>query len=266
MRGILFDLDGVLYNSEEPVEGAAEAVGWVQANGIPHLFVTNTTSRGRAALVDKLGRFGIRTDRSRILTPCIAAAEWLITRNNGATALFVDQRAQGEFEGVPLLPEDRESGARYVVIGDLGDAWDFRTLNRAFRILHSNPDAVLIALGMTRFYQAQDGLRLDVAPFIVALEHAACRKALVFGKPAAPFFKAAVKKLRLPPHEVVMIGDSIETDIGGAHGSGLKGLLVRTGKFRPSDLEGNVRPDIVLDSIRDLPAWWKKNFLKDEAD
>jgi len=260
MRAILFDLDGVLYNSEEPIEGAAEAVDWVQARGIPHLFVTNTTSRGRAALVEKLGRFGIRSDQGQILTPCFAAAEWLRARKDGGTALFVDPRARGEFEGVPCLSEESEAGARYVVIGDLAYAWDFRTLNRAFLLLHSNPETVLIALGMTRFYQAEDGLRLDVAPFIAALECAAGKKALVFGKPATPFFDTAVGMLNMPGREIVMIGDSIETDIAGAQASGLQGLLVRTGKFRTSDLEGAVQPDAVLDSIRDLPEWWEKRL------
>jgi HAD superfamily hydrolase (TIGR01458 family) len=263
MRGILFDLDGVLYNSEEPIEGAAQAVAWVQAKGIPHLFVTNTTSRGCAAIVEKLRRFEIHSDQSRIITPCIAAAEWLRVRKDGMTALFVDPRARGEFEGVPCLPEESETGARYVVIGDMGDAWDFRTLNRAFRILHSDSETALIALGMTRFYQAQDGLRLDVAPFITALEHAAGKKAVVFGKPAVPFFKAAVAKLRLPEHEIVMIGDSIETDVAGAQESGLQGVLVRTGKFRQSDLEGDVHPDAVLNSIGDLPDWLEQHVAAD---
>ena len=260
MRGILFDLDGVLYNSEEPIEGGAQAVAWVQARGIPHLFVTNTTSRGCAAIVEKLGRFGIHTDQGRILTPCIAAAGWLRSRRDGMTALFVDQRARKEFEGVPCLPEESETGARYVVIGDMGDAWDFRTLNRAFRILHSDSETELIALGMTRFYQAQDGLRLDVAPFIAALEHAAGKRAIVFGKPAVPFFNAAIARLCLPAREIAMIGDSIETDVAGAQESGLHGILVRTGKFRQSDLEADIRPDAVLDSIRDLPAWWEKRL------
>lgn len=257
MRGVLFDLDGVLYNSEEPIEGAAEAVGWVQARGIPHLFVTNTTSRGRSALVEKLGRFGIRAGPERILTPCIAAAEFLKTRGDGQTALFVDRRAAGEFEGVSCVTDASETGARYVVIGDLGDGWDFGTLNRAFRALHSSPETVLIALGMTRFYQAKDGLRLDVAPFIAALEHATGKKALVFGKPAAPFFEAAVENLSIPASEIAMIGDSIETDVAGAQASGLRGVLVRTGKFRESDLLGKVRPDALLNSIRDLPEWWR---------
>ena len=123
---------------------------------------------------------------------------------------------------------------------------------------------MLIALGMTRFYQAQDGLRLDVAPFIAALEHAAGKQALVFGKPAAPFFSAAVEKLHMAPHEIAMIGDSIETDVAGAQASGLRTVLVRTGKFRQEDLEGKVRPDAVLDSIRDVPAWWTKCLTADK--
>jgi HAD superfamily hydrolase (TIGR01458 family) len=256
MEAILFDLDGVLYNSETPIKGASDSVSWVQAKSIPHLFVTNTTSRGRAALVEKLARFGIRTDLSRILTPCIAAAEWIHQKGGGKTALFVAPKALVEFEKLDRVPDESESGARYVVIGDLGDRWDFRTINRAFRLLHSNPDAVLIALGMTRFWRASDGIRLDVAPFVAALERATGRRALVMGKPANPFFQNAVGRLGLPAQEIVMFGDDIETDIAGAQKAGLKGVLLRTGKFRAADLDGNVKPDAVLDSIADIPNWW----------
>jgi hypothetical protein len=82
-----------------------------------------------------------------------------------------------EFADLPLLSEDAERGATYIVIGDLGDLWDYRTLNRAFRLLHYNPEAKLIALGMTRFWMAPDGVSLDVAPFVAALEHACFRQA-----------------------------------------------------------------------------------------
>jgi phospholysine phosphohistidine inorganic pyrophosphate phosphatase len=264
MRGILFDLDGVLYNSEEPIDGAAEAVNWARVHGIPHLFVTNTTSRGRTALAEKLKRFGIRADCSQILTPCRAAAEWLRARHNAMTALFVNPGARAEFEGIACMPEESETEAHYIVIGDLGDAWDFRTLNRAFRLLHSSPEAVLVALGMTRFWRAHDGVRLDVGPFVAALECATGRKALVFGKPAEPFFHAAVEQLSMPACEIVMFGDDIETDIAGAQRAGLKGVLLRTGKFRQSDVEGAITPDGVLNSIRDLPNWWTQATNKKE--
>jgi phospholysine phosphohistidine inorganic pyrophosphate phosphatase len=255
-KAILFDMDGVLYTSEEPIAGAAETLEWVHAQVIPHLFVTNTTSRGRGALVEKLARLGILATDTEILTPSVAPAEWLRAHEEGAVALFVRPSARGEFEGSECLSEQAEGGARYVVIGDLEDAWDFRTLNRAFRLLHSNPDATLIALGMTRFWQTSDGVSLDVAPFVAALEHAIGRKAVVFGKPAEAFFGAAVEKLQIPAAEILMIGDDIETDIAGAQRAGLKGALVKTGKFRPGDLERGVEPDVVLESVASLPDWW----------
>jgi len=259
MRALLFDMDGVLYNSEEPIAGARETLAWVLSTKIPHLFVTNTTSRGRDALAAKLARFGIPASPSEIMTPCEAAADWLRSEEAASVALFLRPAARPAFEGLDLLPEDAESGADYVVIGDLASAWDFATLNRAFRLLHANPEATLIALGMTRYWKAADGISLDVAPFVAALEHATGRKALVLGKPAAEFFQAAADRLSVPSREVLMVGDDIETDVAGAQLAGMPAALVRTGKFRELDLAGPVKPDVVLDSVAELPAWWARH-------
>jgi HAD superfamily hydrolase (TIGR01458 family) len=257
VRGVLFDMDGVIYNENTPIAGAADAVRWAASEGIPHLFVTNTTSKSRKALVEKLERMGIATAPSRILTPSVAASEWLRTQPPGAVALFVRPAARDEFAGFPLVNESAETGAAYVVIGDLGDAWDFKTLNRAFRLLHHQPDAQLIALGMTRYWQTAEGVSLDVAPFVAALEHATGRQPLIFGKPAEAFFSAAAHQLGLARNEIVMIGDDINTDIGGAQAAGLRAALVQTGKFRAADLEGPVKPDAVLASLAGLPGWWR---------
>jgi phospholysine phosphohistidine inorganic pyrophosphate phosphatase len=258
VRGILFDMDGVLYNDDRPIAGAAETVDWVQKQGIPHLFLTNTTSRSCAALSEKLLGLGIRAAETEILTPAAAVAEWLRATCTGQIALFVRPSARREFAGLPCLPEDAERGASYVIVGDLGDLWDYRTLNRAFRLLHNNPEAKLVALGMTRYWLAADGISLDVAPFVIALQHATGREVLVFGKPAARFFLAASGRLQLESTQVLMIGDDIEADVGGAQAAGLKGALVKTGKFRPADLEGAIRPDAVFDSIADLPRRWNR--------
>jgi HAD superfamily hydrolase (TIGR01458 family) len=254
MRGVLFDMDGVLYNAGSLIPGAVETLAWVRARAIPHLFVTNTTSRGRDRLVEKLAGFGIPASVEEILTPSVAAADWL--RATGATdiALFLRPAARGEFAGLPTLPDDAETGAAHVVIGDLGDLWDYRTLNRAFRLLHHNPAATLIALGMTRYWLAEDGIALDVAPFVAALQHATGREPMVFGKPGAAFFHSAAGKLELPPGEIAMVGDDIHADIGGAQAAGMRGVLVKTGKFRAADLVGEVRADVVIDSVADLPG------------
>jgi ribonucleotide monophosphatase NagD (HAD superfamily) len=111
---------------------------------------------------------------------------------------------------------------------------------------------------MTRFWEAPDGLSLDVAPFVAALEHATRRKAVVFGKPARACFEIASENVGVATAEILMVGDDIEIDVAGAQEAGLKGALVKTGKFRPLDLEGAFRPDVVLDSVADLRVWWER--------
>lgn len=68
---------------------------------------------------------------------------------------------------------------------DLGEGWDYPTLNHPFRLLMSHLQPRLIGLGMTRYWKAPDGLRVDVAPFVAALEHAAGVQPVVPGKPSA---------------------------------------------------------------------------------
>ena len=114
----------------------------------------------------------------------------------------------------------------------------------------------LVALGLTRYWRADDGLRLDAGPFVRALEYATGDSAVVLGKPDPAFYHSAVEDLDLETDQVVMVGDDVRSDVEGAQRAGLTGVLVCTGKFSPSDLDGDVSPDAVLDSIADLPRWW----------
>jgi HAD superfamily hydrolase (TIGR01458 family) len=256
MRGVLLDLDGVVYVGDQPVPGAPETIDWLAREGIPHAFLTNTTSRPRQAVADKLAGLGVAAEAEQILTPAVSAVAWL--RRNGITrpAVFVPEATAEEFAELDPLAGDAECGAGAVVIGDLGEGWTFAALNRALRLLMSDAAIPLVALGMTRYWRAEDGLRLEAGAFVRALEYAASRAAVVVGKPDPAFYRAAVDALDLPADQVVMIGDDIHTDIEGAQRAGLTGMLVRTGKFSASDLEGEVRPHAVLDSLSDLPGWW----------
>ena len=256
MRGLLFDLDGVLYQGERIIPGSLETLRWCERERIPHLFVTNTSSKPRRALVERLKAMGLEVSPDQIFAPPVAARDYLAERSAVPLALFVRPQTREDFEGLEVLENGVDSGAGSVVIGDIGSAWSFETLNRAFRLLMAEPRPILVALGMSRYAQGDDGLVLDVAPFVKALEHASDVEAVVMGKPARAFFEAAVGKLGVKTSEAVMIGDDIRGDVGGAQAAGLRGILVRTGKFRERDLEGDILPDAVLDSVADLPRWW----------
>jgi len=257
MAAALFDLDGVLYESDSPIAGAADTVNWFRKNKIPHLFLTNTTSKSREQLVEKLAGFGIDCQANEFLTPLVAAIQWMSEKGIKDIALFVPASTQAEFAQFSLH-EEEDDKVDAVVIGDLGEQWDFATMNRVFRLLINNPDAKLIALGMTRYWRNKGKLQLDSGPIVKAIEYATGRKPRVTGKPAKPFYKAAMSLLG--KKKIIMIGDDIYGDIEAAHKAGLKAILVKTGKFTPADLELGIKPKAIIDSIADLPKWWEMHM------
>ncbi|MCS7312059.1 MAG: TIGR01458 family HAD-type hydrolase [Acidobacteria bacterium] len=245
---VLFDLDGTLYTPAGLIPGAVEVVQTLKAQGLVVRFVTNTTSRSRSALAERLRALGFPVEAPEIYSPTWAAGAYL--RARGARAcLLVPPGALEDFADVPIDDEHPD----YVVIGDLGEAWTFEKLNRAFRLILEQ-GAQLIGLGRTKYWQGPDGLRLDVGPFVAALEEATGRPALILGKPAPAFWETLLRDLSRPTERVVMVGDDIEVDVAGAQRIGLRGVLVRTGKFRPADLERGIQPDAVLASVAELPA------------
>jgi ribonucleotide monophosphatase NagD (HAD superfamily) len=79
---------------------------------------------------------------------------------------------------------------------------------------------------------------------------------VICGKPAAGYFEQALALLGVAADRAAMVGDDLVNDVLGAQAAGLTGVLVRTGKFRPDDLEtAGGTPDHTLDSIADLPAF-----------
>jgi HAD superfamily hydrolase (TIGR01458 family) len=254
--GLLIDLDGVIYQSDRLIPGAVDAIGWIKQQQIPHLFVTNTTSRSRAALLEKFEKLGFNAQLEEVMTPVVAARQWLQDHEVQKAALFVPVATQQDFGNIESVALDQDSTVEAVVIGDLGETWDFHLLNRAFRFLMQEPQPELIALGMTRYWRGRDGLQLDVAPFIKALEHAAACEARVLGKPESAFFETSLAILQCDAGQTYMIGDDIVGDIDAAQNCGIRGIQVKTGKFRDADLNGRIKPFALLDSFADLPAWW----------
>ena len=258
---MLIDLDGVVYQGGRVIAGAADTIAWINSSKIPHLYVTNTTSQSRKSLLEKFNQFGIKAAAEDIFTPIIAASQWLHDRQLKRIVFLVTENAITEFEGFDQLDSSTATSVDAIVIGDLGEEWSYSRLNQAFRLLMTEPRPVLIALGLTRFWQAADGLRLDVAPFVRALECASSSESEVLGKPSLAFFESALKLLKAQAKNAIMIGDDIVGDIQGAQKAGMRAILVKTGKYRKRDLNSEIRPDVILDSIANLPDWWVENVV-----
>ena len=235
------DLDGTLYVGDEPVEGAREAVGRLQASGIAVRYVTNTTRKPRRWVCEHLHSLGFEVEEREVFTPARAAAG-LIGDRSGFP--LVDESLLEDLGGVFFTGDHPD----YVLVGDLGEGFTYDRLNAAFRLLVDG--AQLLALQKNRYWRREDGLALDAGPFVAALEYASGVSATVVGKPEESFFRLAVEDLGLEAHEVAMVGDDAEVDVAGAQAAGLRGVQVKTGKYRQGE-EG--RADLVLESFAGLP-------------
>lgn len=248
----LFDLEGTLYVGAHAVPGAADALAALRHRDIPFRLVSNTTSRSRAMLVDRLRGFGIAVEPHEVWTAPLAAARLARERGHARVLALLPEAAWEDLQGLDGVGAVR---ADAVIVGDLGAAWTYDLLQHAFTALEDG--AELIACSRDRYYRRDARLVLDAGPFVAALEYATRREALVAGKPSASFFRAAVESLGLavPPAEIVMVGDDLWSDVEGAQRAGYTAWAVATGKFRREDLAGSgIVPDRVLGSVAGIAA------------
>ena len=249
VRVVLLDLDGVLYVEDDPIPGSAHAVSALRGLGLSLRFVTNTTSRPRGAILERLERLGMPLAPQELVTPASLAVEHCRAGGRRRAMLLMHDEVKSDLADL----EEVGRGADVVIVGDLGENFAYPILNRAFRELLDG--AELVALQKNRYWRTPDGLSLDVGPFVAALEYASGRSAVVVGKPAPAFFGTVLAELGADASAAVMVGDDIESDIGGAQRAGLGGILVRTGKYRADAVAASgIRPLATVDSIADVPA------------
>ena len=255
MAAVLLDIDGVLHVSGEAIPGAPEAVRALRDGGHRLRFVTNNTTRARAQLAGELRAIGFELEEGEIETTPLAAAKLLA----GTRVLALTMSAvRADLESRLELVDGADAHA--VLLGgadeseETGRVFAWQNLNRAFGALRGG--ARLVCLHKNRWWQTSAGPLLDAGAFVTGLEYASGVEAEVVGKPSRAYFEAALAELGAEPAETVMVGDDVESDVGGAKAVGLRGVLVRTGKYTDKALErAEPKPDAVLDSIRDLPEW-----------
>ena len=246
MKAILLDLDGVLYIGNVALPDAAWTVQRLRETGFRLAGVTNTTTQSRRAIAGKLVKMDIPLAEAQIHTPAALAMARI---GNRSASLFVRNELRQDFSGI----REDENKPDFVVMGDIGgEGYPPEILRKIF--LHVMDGAQLLALHKNRFWQKPDGLHLDVGVFVAAIEYATGREAEILGKPSTDFFHGICRQIGVNPTEALMVGDDVESDIGGAKDAGLKTALVQTGKYREDFVkQTGIRADLVLPSIADLP-------------
>lgn len=248
IKGIMFDLDGVLYVGSTPIDCAIKTVQQIRDAGYVCRFVTNTSTLSLASLQKKLRGLGFDVEQSEIFSAPQAALQLLKQQQNPICRLLLADDVKQDFQKF----QQSDTEAQWIVIGDIGNAWTYAMLNEVFQCVMRG--ARILAIHKNRFWQTEHGLQMDIGAFIDGLEYASNTQAIIIGKPSADFFSAVLTDMQLTPEQVLMIGDDIDADVGGAQASNIGGVLVRTGKYRQDYADNSaIQPKATIDSIADLP-------------
>lgn len=253
VKAVLIDIDGVLTVSWHALPGAVEAMSRLRQMGLGLRLVTNTTSRTRSWMATRLSAQGFPVHPEDILTAPGLTAHYLTERYPGARCLVLNSGdLTNDLPGLHLVgPEAPDVDV--VVLGGAGPEFSYDVLNRVFG--HIQRGAALVAMNRNLYWATDEGLCLDTGTFLAGLELAAGVTATMTGKPAGTFFTAALERLGADAENALMIGDDIDSDVVAGQAVGLRGVLVKTGKFLPRDLRRrDPAPDHVIDAFVDLPA------------
>jgi len=212
----------------------------------------------RRQLGDRLRGMGFVVEDEELQTTGVVAARAL----QGKRVLALTMPGiLDDLEGLELVGMNVDA----VLVGgvdegdDPGRIFSYLNLNRAFLELQAG--AELYCLHKNRWWQTATGPRLDSGAFVAGLEYSSGIEAVVLGKPSPQYFGAALEAIDADPELAWMVGDDLEGDVAGAQVQGMKTVLVRTGKFRPDELERSTSmPDGIVSSIAQLPDWLERNL------
>ncbi|MNI07113.1 putative hydrolase YutF [compost metagenome] len=255
-KAYLIDLDGTLYHGSRIIPGAAQLISDLKTRRIPHLFVTNNSSRTPGEVARHLQEMGIAAEEQEVCTSAVAAAEYVASIEPGAKVAPIGESGLlHALQNAGLIVEKERPD---FVIQGIDRSFTYETLTRATqwisagaRYVLTNPDLLL---------PSQEGLMPGAGSISAAIQAATGAEPVIIGKPSSILMNYAIDRLGLRNEEVAVIGDNMLTDISAGVHAGCGTILVLTGittrdNFQKFADASGAQPDVIcndLDQLRNM--------------
>jgi HAD superfamily hydrolase (TIGR01450 family) len=252
ISAFFFDLDGVLSVGKENPRylGGRVVIEKIKAGGKQAFVLTNDSTHLRSEILANLTKLGFGFKLDEILTSSYLTGKYLSQHFGTATFFPVGEAGlERELEAAGHRATDEHP--QVVVVG-LDRALTYEKLDNALRFLKSG--AVLVGSYGGAVYMSDHGPALSAGPLVKILEYASGRRAIMIGKPSPRMFRLALQLAHEEAARSVMVGDSIETDLLGAHRAGVHTVLVLTGveTRRSIGSSRRTKPDLILENVDEL--------------
>ena len=252
-KTILFDGDGVLWKGDMPIPGIAELFSTLDEKEINWALLTNNNTRTAQDYVDKLNKFGVTADLSRVFTSSTATAAYLLERYGrgaavhavGMSGLLVTLEEAGfKVSTGETMPEHEV----VAVVSGMDRQINHEKIKVAMRLILGGAD--FIATNTDGSFVTPEGVNPGTGMVIGALHYASGTAPLVIGKPEKAIFETALKRFKAAPKDSLMVGDRLNTDILGAQRLGIPTAAVLTGVSSWEEIPASeIQPNVIYADI-----------------
>lgn len=261
----LFDAYGVLKNSQGPIEGIDRTFAWLEANNKPFYILTNDASRSPKQLMDSYYELGHKhIKQSQIISSGMLTGEYLSYKVNDGKVVYVGPNSSAYFiesQGLSALHisevdlSDLEEVSAVAFMDDEGFDWQ-EDINKVVNLLRFRNVPVIVANTDLGYPVSSREISIAIGGLAGMIQNILGKVFIHFGKPDAQMFNFAFAHMAeegVSPEkdEVLMVGDTLITDIIGGNKYGLDTALVLTGnttqEAAPSLIKSTgIKPTFIL--------------------
>lgn len=266
-KAVFIDSYGVLKNHKGLIEGVQNSIDFIRKEEIALRVLTNDASRSQeqqAREFEKLGLRGIQEDE--IITSGMLARQFLDLKVKTGRVAYLGTQNSADYiiqNGMKQVPvsdvdiDELDDITAFAFLDDEGFEWR-DDINKAVNVLRRKNLPVIVANSDKYYPTSKNDVAIAIGGLSRLIESILNQKFIRFGKPDSQMFMYAFEDLnrfgKYEKSDVLMVGDTLHTDILGGNKFGLQTLLVLSGNTRPNNVNLKINstgiiPDFVSDSI-----------------
>jgi NagD protein len=245
-KAFISDMDGVIYHGNVLLPGAKEFVEWLQREGRPFLFLTNSSQRTPRELSQKLARLGVEVDESHFYTSALATASFLASQKPGGSCYVIGEPALSNALYDAGMTQN-ELDPDYVVVGET-HAYTYDRITQAVRLVREG--ARLIGTNPDLTGPVEEGIVPATGALVAPIELSTGKKAYFIGKPNPLIMRHALIRLGCRREEAAIVGDRMDTDVLSGIEAAMTTILVLSGVTSAAEVDGfSYQPDYIFDGV-----------------
>lgn len=223
IKAILLDLDGTVYNGNKLIDGVDKAIENMRMQNIQVAFCTNNSSKLPSSIALKLNKMGIDCCEPDILSSGMMAIKYVEKEKLDKVYILGTEEIKSGFISVGINVCD-ENEAEVLVIG-MDTEYNYEKMTKGLRAAIRSKKIILC--NKDRYFEKEDGIYPGNGGMTSSILYCSNKEPdIIIGKPNTLMLEYFCRCQKYSKEEILVIGDSDESDMAMADNFGCKSILI----------------------------------------